>query len=150
MKIILATDGSSCNEAAVSEVQQNHWPDGTEVMVLSVVEPAPPLMGGPWMPAMDSYGEVEKIETENAQRVTESVVGKLRGCRGPKLSVTSSVQVGSPKRIIVEAATDWNADLIVLGSHGYKMWERILLGSVSSAVAQHAPCSVLIARERSK
>ena len=47
---------------------------------------------------------------------------------------------------IVGHATPAAADLIVLGSHGYKTWERLLLGSVSNSVVHHAPCSVLIVR----
>jgi nucleotide-binding universal stress UspA family protein len=38
--------------------------------------------------------------------------------------------------------------LIVLGSHGYRGWQRFLLGSVSHAVATHAHCSVEIARQK--
>ena len=53
---------------------------------------------------------------------------------------------GSPKRIIVEEAETWGADLVVVGSHGYRSWERMLLGSVSQAVAAHAECSVEIVR----
>ncbi len=55
-----------------------------------------------------------------------------------------------PKESIVEEAQKWSADLIVLGSHGYGFWERMLLGSVSNAVVHHAPCSVLIVRNKGK
>ena len=40
----------------------------------------------------------------------------------------------------------WKADLIVVGSHGYPTWERLLLGSVSQAVVSHAKCSVEVVR----
>jgi nucleotide-binding universal stress UspA family protein len=58
------------------------------------------------------------------------------------------VLTGSARRTIVEAAEAWGADLIVVGSHGYRSWERMLLGSVSQAVAAHAACSVEIVRCR--
>ena len=45
-------------------------------------------------------------------------------------------------------AKKWGADLIVLGSHGYRGLQRFLLGSVSHAVVAHAPCSVEIVRKR--
>lgn len=54
----------------------------------------------------------------------------------------------TPRRIIVEKAEKWGADLVVIGSHGYHSWERLLLGSVSQAVALHAECSVLVVREK--
>ena len=56
--------------------------------------------------------------------------------------------IDSPKDAIVEEAERWGADLIVVGSHGYRGPERALLGSVSHAVATQAKCSVEIARRR--
>jgi nucleotide-binding universal stress UspA family protein len=55
---------------------------------------------------------------------------------------------GSPKQVIVEQAEQWGADLIVMGCHGFGPVKRFLLGSVSQAVAVHAPCSVEIVRLR--
>jgi nucleotide-binding universal stress UspA family protein len=62
--------------------------------------------------------------------------------------VKTEVVMGSPKYAIVEKAKEWNTDLIILGSHGYRLWERVLLGSVSTFVTQHAECSVLISRSK--
>lgn len=62
------------------------------------------------------------------------------------MKITTKVLSGSPKRVILEEAEAFGADLIVVGSHGYGMFERFLLGSVSQAVALHAKCSVEIVR----
>ena len=43
----------------------------------------------------------------------------------------------------------WSADLIVLGSHGRRGWDRFLMGSVAESVAVHAHCSVEVIRPRS-
>ena len=59
-----------------------------------------------------------------------------RGC------VSAVVEEGDPKTRIIDHAAHWQADVIVLGSHGRKGLDRFLLGSVSEAVARHAPCSV--------
>src|SRR5262249_34217112 len=64
------------------------------------------------------------------------------------LVITREVANGSAKDVILDEAEKWGADLIVLGSHGYKGWRRFLLGSVSHAVATHARCSVEIVRRR--
>jgi len=48
--------------------------------------------------------------------------------------------------VIVEQAKKWGSDLIVLGSHGWRGVDRVLMGSVSEYVAIHAPCSVEIIR----
>jgi nucleotide-binding universal stress UspA family protein len=67
----------------------------------------------------------------------------------PKIrEVANEVLRGGAAPAIVEAACEWDADLIVVGSHGYGFWSRALLGSVSNSVVHHAPCSVLIVREK--
>jgi nucleotide-binding universal stress UspA family protein len=60
--------------------------------------------------------------------------------------VETAVEEGAPKAKIVEDAARWNADLIILGSHGRAGMDRFLMGSVSEAVARHAPCSVQVVR----
>jgi nucleotide-binding universal stress UspA family protein len=54
--------------------------------------------------------------------------------------------VGKPASEIVKSAKEWPADVIVIGSHGRSVLERVLLGSVAEAVLRHAPCSVLVIR----
>jgi nucleotide-binding universal stress UspA family protein len=72
-----------------------------------------------------------------AQRIRE---------RLPSLLVTEEVLEGAPKSVVVEEAQRWNADLVLVGSHGFGPTKRFLLGSVSHAVALHAHCSVEIVR----
>jgi nucleotide-binding universal stress UspA family protein len=60
--------------------------------------------------------------------------------------ITSKVLPGSPRSAILEEAERWKADLIVVGSHGYGAWQRLVLGSVSQAVVLHAKCSVEVVR----
>jgi len=47
----------------------------------------------------------------------------------------------------LDAASEWHADLIMVGSHGRTGLDRLLIGSVSEVVARHAPCSVQIVRD---
>jgi nucleotide-binding universal stress UspA family protein len=68
----------------------------------------------------------------------------LAGMSG--VSVTSKVLEGDPAEAILEEAERWDADLVVVGSHGYGRLKRRLLGSVSQALALHARCSVEIVR----
>jgi nucleotide-binding universal stress UspA family protein len=84
------------------------------------------------------------MKRQQAGEALERATEKLRA--GGALQVSTEVLTGSPKRRIVEEAEGWGADLIVVGSHGYKSWERMLLGSVSQVVAAHAACSVEIVR----
>jgi len=146
MKILLATDGSPCSDAAVNEVARKPWPADTQVRVVSVVEPPAPLVAEPYMGIVGYFEEAEKAFKQQARATVERAAAKLSDGPGASLQVSTEVLTGSPKRTIVEEAEAWGADLIVVGSHGYKSWERMLLGSVSQAVAAHARCSVLIVR----
>lgn len=52
---------------------------------------------------------------------------------------------GDPARALLECAREIDADLIALGSHGYGIWKRLLLGSVASKVIRLSPRAVLVA-----
>lgn len=147
MKILLATDGTRQGDAAAEMVGAISLNDGDDVKIISVVDMALPL-------AIDIYGgylpdttELEKTARENASKVLEKTVEMVnRRFEGKQLAVTSEVLFGSPESRIVETAEQIGADLIIVGSHGYNRWERLLLGSVSDSVVHHAPCSVLVVR----
>jgi nucleotide-binding universal stress UspA family protein len=145
MKILLATDGSECSAVAVNAAARRPWPANSEVKIISIVEiPAPPT-AEPWALPPAYFAEMEKAAREQAQAAINSATAKLRE-GGAKLKVTAEILEGAPKHAILEEAERWGADLIMLGSHGYRGLQRFLLGSVSQAVALHAPCSVEIVR----
>ena len=62
------------------------------------------------------------------------------------VSLDGALLPGPARTVILDEAESWRADLIVVGSHGYRAWERFLLGSVSQAVVSHAKCSVEVVR----
>jgi nucleotide-binding universal stress UspA family protein len=64
------------------------------------------------------------------------------------LKATGKVGIGTAKKVILDEAEKWDADLIVLGSRGLRALDRFRLGSVSHAVTQHAKGSVEIVRRR--
>ena len=147
MKILLATDGTKYAEAAAQMLTNLNVKAGDEVKVISVVDAQVPL-------AIDVYGgylpdttELEKAAKNNAEKVVEGTSKKVNDMfAGKNVVVVSDILYGTPESRIVETAEEMHADLIVIGSHGYKTWERMLLGSVSNSVVHHAPCSVLVVR----
>ncbi|MBK8302980.1 MAG: universal stress protein [Chloracidobacterium sp.] len=62
------------------------------------------------------------------------------------MNINTQIVNGDPGQQLVEIAKAWDADLIVVGSHGRGFWGR-LLGSVSDGVTHHSPCSVLVVRK---
>ena len=148
MKVLVAVDGSLYSEAAVSEVSSRQWPESTEIKVVTAFEI--PMMPTPevWVLQSENYDQMEKIVRERAEAIVNSAASKLAGSLGASITVTKEILPGSPKIVIVEKADQWQADLIVVGSHGYGPWHRFLLGSVSQAVVSHAHCSVEVVRSR--
>ena len=149
MKILYATDGTRQSEAAMEMLKRFRLGAGDHVKAVSVIDMAVPM-------AVDIYGgylpdsaEFERTARENAGNIlTETAEALNRHFGEPELQLTTEVLFGSPESHIVEAAEEFHPDLIVLGSHGYKAWERLLLGSVSDSVLHHVHCSVLIARSQ--
>jgi nucleotide-binding universal stress UspA family protein len=147
MKILFATDGAKQSDAASEMLRMFALSDGDEIKIVSVVDMAVPM-------AIDIYGgylpdtnELEKTARENAAKLLDQTEARIKSYFGDKnLMISSEVLFGSPESRIVETAEAIHPDIIVLGSHGYSRWERLLLGSVSDSVVHHAPCSVLIVR----
>jgi nucleotide-binding universal stress UspA family protein len=147
MRVLFATDGGKQSDAAIEAIKQFALGENDEVKLVSVVDMALPM-------AIDIYGgflpdtsELEKTARENAAKIVEESAAKIKAFAGEKnVAISTDVLFGSPDSRIVETAETWNADLIVVGSHGYSRWERLLLGSVSDSVVHHAPCSVLVVR----
>jgi nucleotide-binding universal stress UspA family protein len=148
MKILLAVDGSPCSDAAVEEVALRPWPDGSSVKVLTAFElPTPPTPEA-WALPINYFEDMDVALRKQADTVVERALQTLKSRLNKTISIDGAVVPGSPRVVILDEAEDWRADLIVVGSHGYRAWERFLLGSVSQSVVSHAKCSVEVVRCR--
>ena len=147
MKILLPIDGSKFSELAIKAVMAQTKPTHADVRVLHVIEPIPEYADGlSWGYGLQSANVLEE-ERKQAQEMVAHAAQELRDAG---FQVETVVELGDAKAVIVDAAAQWPADLIVLGSHGRKGLERFLMGSVSEAVARHAPCSVQIVRSQAR
>ena len=147
MKILFATDGAKQSDAAAAMLQNFALSDGDEIKIVTVVDMAVPMAIDIYGGYLPDTGELEKTARENAVKLLERTEAQIRShFTKQNLTISSEVLFGSPESRIVETAEAIHPDVIVLGSHGYSRWERLLLGSVSDSVAHHAPCSVLIVR----
>jgi nucleotide-binding universal stress UspA family protein len=145
MKILVPIDGSQHSEAAVAEVAGRTWPSGTEIRILTVMHSSVPLMPDPAFVLAATHVEQLHEQREQAGPLLQVATDHVRKSL-PTASVTMKTLEGLPQEIIVKEATDWGADLIVLGSHGHSPRRQGWLGSVASSVAADAPCAVEIIR----
>jgi nucleotide-binding universal stress UspA family protein len=147
IRVLVGVDGSSAAEAAVQAVASRVWPVDSEVRVVVVDDPLTPTLVGSVIPPVGRVvEEMNREELTWAEKIADDAVQMLRAA---ELKVSSSIEAGDPKRILVEAAEQWDADCIFVGSTGSgNRLGRFLLGSVSSAVVARAHCSVEVVRAR--
>ncbi|HEY7547504.1 MAG TPA: universal stress protein [Blastocatellia bacterium] len=143
-KILFATDGSDASLSTARSVAARKWPVDAEFEVLGVIEEIVPAID-PW------YGggvAIVQIQEEAEKVVREGVKSSQRIFLDAGLKATAAVVNGHPKAAIVNEVESWGASLVIVGSHGQRGLTRLLMGSVSEAVAMHAPCSVEVIREQ--
>jgi nucleotide-binding universal stress UspA family protein len=149
MKVLLAIDGSKCSTAAVEALVGQYRSQETEVMVLNVVEsvrPMPASYGLGWGPVFpENYTDITREWRAEGEKLVSDVAERLRSAG---FKTTTSVDEGDARERILDCAQKWHPDVILLGSHGWRGLDRLLLGSVSEAVARHASCSVEVVRPK--
>lgn len=143
MKVIVAIDESPYSEDVIASVKKKPWPRDTQFRVLTVLEELCDLENefGDILAGLDAKRE------RAAEQFCQQVRSKLQAGI-PTAKVHYEVRKGSPKLEIINSALEWSADKIVLGAHGQRGCPHNLIGSVSRAVAGHAPCSVEIIRDK--
>jgi nucleotide-binding universal stress UspA family protein len=114
-------------------------------MIVAVEIPTLPVTEAAVLSAQ-FFEDAEKAARNRAGAIIEDALAKFRAHGDQLPPVTTAIIGDSPKEAIVEEAERWGADLVVVGSHGYRGFKRYLLGSVSQAVATRAKCSVEIVR----
>lgn len=149
MKVLLATDGSPCSVEAANAAARQIWPQGSVFRVVSVEELM--IVGNQTeassLAAMYPTSQLELMEKLARDRAMSAAAdaNTILTKAGRKV-VEASCPLGDPRSVIVEIANGWPADLVVLGSHGRRGLDRLLMGSVSESVAIHAACSVRVIR----
>lgn len=153
LKVLLAIDGSECSSAAVDSAAKRPWPVGTVFKLVSVEELVilETPMGGSPLASIYPASLLEELLADSRSRAVNAVEAarKVLEKAGFRVLDQPPIPVGEPRTVILDLAETWPADLIILGSHGRRGWDRFLMGSVAESVAIHAHCSVEVIRPRS-
>ena len=137
MRVLLATDGSDDAQAAAACLAGFALPEDTAVHVVTVAALTPSALDIPIVRDFKASLLQEAHAVANA-----TCAGLAKRFR----TVEALVLEGDPRDELVRAAEDWPADLVVVGARGLSGVAGWLLGSVSMAVARHAPCPVLVVK----
>jgi nucleotide-binding universal stress UspA family protein len=140
VRIVAGIDGSEGAQAAVKEIATRHWPAGSEARVVAAVGTLPPIA------SEEMAVEVEKWIAAENERIREAVEAAVQRLLRAGLTVSTLVKQAVPRQLLCDEAESWGADSIFVGAKGMGRIERMLIGSVSSAVAARAHCSVEVVR----
>lgn len=158
MKILIAADDREYAKAIASTLTAQNYSGDLHFKVLNVVEPmAFRGLGGQTAEDGESgFGQgllshdlVTSIEEERERKARSIVldIGTALRIKYPKALIEEAVVEDlDARKKIIDICNDWQADLVVMGSHGRSGLEKLFLGSVSLAVLAHVHCSVLVVK----
>lgn len=141
MKVLVAVADDSCRNQVLNYLKSRKWTDKTTTTttfrILHVLDIDKPSDGR-------SATQIHQRQRD-AVFLLEKFAFELR-CAHPGTLIEKSMVEGDARDQILVAAREWHADLIVIGAHGRKWLERLLLGSVSQGVTSDSPCSVAVVK----
>ena len=145
--IFVAIDNSSTAQKALDEAIYLAAKLGAGICIGTALDEAPVTQHGM---GLGSYIDVDRIKQEmrdtgNALLDKACDKAKAAGCDPYRILMESDQKRLSD--MIFEAASQWNADLIVMGTHGRRGFERLLVGSVAEHMIRIATTSLLLVRE---
>ena len=157
MKVLIGYDGSESAQAAIQDLHRAGLPSDVEALVLSVAEVFPPLPQS----SFDPVGVEESLSDEppvvrKARALAASAMADARelvaeGSRRvkaefPTWRVAHEACPDSPYGALISKSESWKPNLVVVGSSGRSLVEKILLGSVAQNVLAYSSCSVRVGR----
>ncbi|HTD67470.1 MAG TPA: universal stress protein [Candidatus Limnocylindria bacterium] len=137
-RILVPVDFSVTSRKALQYAVSFAKQFSAEIILLHVVQP-PVYFEGVVIAAYDDT----TIREASAKRLSE-----WRNETASGATVKANVRTGAPYHEIVLTAEETNTDLIIVGTHGRGGLARMLIGSTAERVVRHAPCPVLVVRER--
>jgi nucleotide-binding universal stress UspA family protein len=146
-KVLIGIDNSKIAEHAAEYGFELARAFKARVGLVHVIEPATmpltsnvdPMLGGT-MQDMAADVELADIQNEASKRIVDNIIQKF----GNDVSVTHFTEFGDTADGIIEASKEFNADVIVVGTHSRTGLDRFLMGSVAEHVVRHATIPVLV------
>jgi universal stress protein A len=143
-KILVPVDYSDCSRVAMEYALFLAERFDAEIEVLHVAEIP---LGEEHTVVKPDTGEEQLLSELIMQQAVKAETEFLAPfVRDATIPIEKSLLKGRPGKVIVEAAADRGADLIVMGTHGRSGFDRLIMGSVTERVLRSAPCPVVVVR----
>ncbi len=144
MKILIAIEDEIYGMAAIDFVHRCGWTKNVDFKLFHAIEP---LLVDNYMSFIPSpvLSDIVEEHTKWAKSLLDKLEAELKANLDGG-TIEKLVLEDFSKSAILEESKRWNADLIILGSHGRRGMNKFLLGSVSQTVAEHSDVPVLIVR----
>jgi nucleotide-binding universal stress UspA family protein len=141
--ILIPVDGSATAQKAVETAAGLAKAFGSSVTAIYVIDPYPFTgLGSDFAYGQSEYLSAAAIEAKQATEAAQKVLQQV----GVNVN-TSVIEAHSAWRGILDTAAKLGADLIVMGSHGRRGLEKMVLGSVAQRVLSHSTLPVFVVRD---
>jgi nucleotide-binding universal stress UspA family protein len=136
MKILIALDCSTYADEIISVLSKRIWKPDTQLFLISVINPS-------------HIAQAREEYLHEARTILNAREAQLKSAF-PLLEIKAEILEGPADATIISVATEWQADLIVIGSHGDAGHRPASIGSVAASVVNKSPCSVEIVKSFSE
>ena len=144
VRIMLGLDGSIDSRAMVEIVASRNWPRDSEARLVTAIDPS--IESATAFTPESLKGWVQDEDEDVTSWVTRMMIDEGQRLERAGLQVSTKVKFDDPRDAMIEEAAKWNAETIFVGARGHRIFDRFLLGSVSSSLAARAACSVEVVR----
>ncbi len=141
--ILVPVDFSDCAANVTETAASIARAFSARIILLHVAAPEPEFVG--YEPGPQTVRDTVARELVEEHKLIHEMDRRLEAS---KLQVTSLVIQGYPVEKILDEAAKFNADLIVMGSHGHGALRNLLVGSVTEGVMRKSKCPVLVVPHR--
>jgi nucleotide-binding universal stress UspA family protein len=149
-RILVATDGSATSDLAVEQAARLAKDQHARLRIVHVVEQSRLAFAAAGPVAIDLEGVLEALRKAGQQALDRGRAAALKLDVEAETAIVGDDSIDDRVAVILaQEATRWKADLIVLGTHGRRGLNHLLMGSVAETVARIAPSHVLLVRSPS-
>jgi universal stress protein A len=141
-RILVPVDFSGPSQQALHCARRLAQFFGSEITLLNVVQKMPVAP----FPEVPPYLDYVEEYFEDAEKNLQALAVADRAAA--TMEIRTVVRTGLAAHEIVEAAREFDSDLIVIATHGYTGWKHFCIGSTAERVVRTAPCPVFVVREK--